>query len=202
MIPCECRGGRRSDRAGGRGLARTERDPAPPLDTSLLSAAAEHGCLLSFGRAEPLQGFDDLLGALHILSTSRLRVPHIVLAVVTDGSAPTASPRHLAHLINAGYLDVTRRATFSPGIRSLLGHPALTGVVVPSLPSQARPMGDQQPSVRVTRRSRHTNRQRPGRREGSKRQPGPRLESVAGGGAGERGRLLLGYGPHDHPAVP
>ena len=122
------------------GLTRAERNPHParPLGTCVLPAAAEHGFLLSFGRAEPYKGFDDLLDALHILRTSGLRVPHTVLAAVTDGPPRTAYQRHLAHRIDAGHLDVTLHTTFSIGIRNLLGHPALAGVVVPS---RAEPFG-------------------------------------------------------------
>jgi len=122
------------------GLTRAEQDPgpAPSPDTGLLPAAADHGFLLSFGRAEPYKGFDDLLDALHILSTSGLRVPHTILAAVTDGPPRTAYQRHLARRIDAGHLDVTLHTTFSPGIRALLGHPALAGVVVPS---RAEPFG-------------------------------------------------------------
>lgn len=120
------------------GLTRAEQDPAPPLDTRLLPSAAEHGFLLSFGRAEPYKGFDDLLDALHILRTSGLRVPHTILAAVTDGPPPTAYQRHLAHRIAAGHLDVTLHTTFSAGIRALLGHPALAGVIIPS---RAEPFG-------------------------------------------------------------
>ena len=122
------------------GLTRAEQgpDPAPPLVTRLLPPAAEHGFLLSFGRAEPYKGFDDLLDALDILRTSGLRVPHTVLAAVTDGPPRSAYQRHLAHRIDAGHLDVTLHTAFSPGIRALLGHPALAGVIVPS---RAEPFG-------------------------------------------------------------
>jgi hypothetical protein len=76
------------------GLTRAELDPSPgqSLDTSLLPPAAERGFLLAFGRAEPYKGFDDLLDALHILTTSGLRVPHTILAAVTDGP-PSATGR-------------------------------------------------------------------------------------------------------------
>jgi glycosyltransferase involved in cell wall biosynthesis len=76
------------------GLTRAELDPSPgqSLDTSLLPPAAERGFLLAFGRAEPYKGFDDLLDALHILTTSGLRVPHTILAAVSDGP-PSATGR-------------------------------------------------------------------------------------------------------------
>ena len=190
-----------------------------------------------------------------------MRVPHTILAAVTDGPPPSAYQRHLAHRIDAGHLDVTLHTTFSPGIRALLGHPALAGVIVPSraepfgripleayaagaspviattagglaetvtepltgytaspadpaslaaaigralaaehrrprpharrrtpphrhpprlprqrpgLPHPARPMGDQQPSVRITRRSRRINRQPPLPPGDPRRRPGLR----------------------------
>ena len=119
------------------GLTRAEQNPARPGHLPL-PAAAEHGFLLSFGRAEPYKGFDDLLDALHILSASGLRVPHTILAAVTDGPPLTAYQRHLARRIDAGHLDVTLHTTYSPGIRALLSHPALAGVIVPS---RAEPFG-------------------------------------------------------------
>lgn len=122
------------------GLTRAEQNPGPAqlLDTSLLPPAAEHGFLLSFGRAEPYKGFDDLIDALHILGNSGLRVPHTILAAVTDGPPLTAHQRHLVHRIEAGHLDVTLHTTFRHGIRRLLGHPSLAAVVVPS---RAEPFG-------------------------------------------------------------
>ena len=113
-------------------------EPVPPLESRLLPAAAERGFLLSFGRAEPYKGFDDLLDALRILANRGLRVPHTILAAVTDGPPPTAYQRHLAHRIDTGHMDVTLHTTFSSGIRALLGHPALAGVIVPS---RAEPFG-------------------------------------------------------------
>ncbi|MGD0246583.1 MAG: glycosyltransferase [Streptosporangiaceae bacterium] len=120
------------------GLTRAEQAPGPDPGNRLVPAAAEHGFLLSFGRAEPYKGFDDLLDALRLLSASGLRVPHTILAAVTDGPPLTAYQRHLACRINAGHLDVTLRTTFSPGIRALLAHPALAAVIVPS---RAEPFG-------------------------------------------------------------
>ena len=127
-----------TDLTNGLTRAEQEPDPAPRLETRLLPPAAESGFLLSFGRAEPYKGFDDLLHALHILRSSGLRVPHTILAAVTDGPPCSAYQRHLAHQIDAGHLDVTLHTTFSPGIRGLLGHPALAGVIVPS---RAEPFG-------------------------------------------------------------
>jgi glycosyltransferase involved in cell wall biosynthesis len=77
----------------------------------------------------------DFLGKIN---EQQLQVPHTILAAVTDGPPLTAYQRHLAHRINTGHLDVTLLTTFSPGIRALLGHPALAGVIVPS---RAEPFG-------------------------------------------------------------
>jgi glycosyltransferase involved in cell wall biosynthesis len=121
------------------GLTRDEQHPPQPAGTSLLPpAAAAAGFLLSFGRAEPYKGFDDLLDALRILSSTATRVPHTVLAAVTDGPPLTACQRHLARRIAAENLDVTLHTTFSPGIRELLSHPSLAAVIVPS---RAEPFG-------------------------------------------------------------
>jgi glycosyltransferase involved in cell wall biosynthesis len=120
------------------GLASHEQQTRQPADTSLLPPAAQAGFLLSFGRAEPYKGFDDLLDALHILTTRRTPVPHTVLAAVTDTPTPTSYQRHLAHRITTEHLDVTLHTTYHPGIRSLLSHPALAGVIIPS---RAEPFG-------------------------------------------------------------
>jgi glycosyltransferase involved in cell wall biosynthesis len=120
------------------GLTRAEQDPCPADGTSLLPPAAQGGFLLSFGRAEPYKGFDDLLDALCILNASRAHLPHTVLAAVTDAAPLTSYQRHLAHRITTERLDVTLHTTFSPGIRGLLGHPRLAAVIVPS---RAEPFG-------------------------------------------------------------
>jgi glycosyltransferase involved in cell wall biosynthesis len=108
--------------------------------TAKITSAARRSVqpLPKVGRWIQAKGFDDLLDALDILCISGPRVPHTVLAAVTDGPPRSAYQRHLAHRIDAGRLDVTLHTTFSPGIRALLGHPALAGVVVPS---RAEPFG-------------------------------------------------------------
>jgi len=144
------------------GLTRAEQHPGPaqPRTPASLPAAAEHGFLLSFGRAEPYKGFDDLLDALQLLHTSGLRIPHTILAAVTDGPPCSAYQRHLAHRIDVGRLDVTLHTTFSPGIRALLGHPALAGVIVPS---RTEPFGRIPGGLRrrgITRHRHHRGRAR------------------------------------------
>lgn len=104
----------------------------------LLPPAARHRFMLSYGRAEPYKGFDDLLDAIAILKTAGTPVPHLILGAVTDGPPLTAYQRHLAHRIKAENLDVTLRTSFSPRLRELLGHPALAAVIVPS---RAEPFG-------------------------------------------------------------
>lgn len=120
------------------GLTDHEQQPSHPVRTSLLPPAAQTGFLLSLGRAEPYKGFDDLLDALHILTTSHIPLPHTFLAAVTDDLAPTSYQRHLAHRIATERLDVTLHTTYHPGVRGLLAHPALAGVIIPS---RAEPFG-------------------------------------------------------------
>jgi glycosyltransferase involved in cell wall biosynthesis len=88
--------------------------------------------LLSYGRAEPYKGFDDLLDAIAILKATGTPVPHTVLGAVTDGPPLTTYQRHLADRITAEGQDVTLRTTFSHGFRHLLAHPSLAAVIVPS----------------------------------------------------------------------
>jgi len=104
----------------------------------LLPPAARHRFMLAYGRAEQYKGFDDLLDAIAILKTAGTPVPHLVLGAVTDGPPLTTYQRHLAHRIETENLDVTLHTSFSPRLRGLLGHPALTAVIVPS---RAEPFG-------------------------------------------------------------
>ena len=120
------------------GLTHAERHPEPQDAASLLPPAASGGFLLSYGRAEPYKGFDDLLDALAILKADRVAVPHTVLGAVADGPPLTSYQRHLAHRITAELHDVTLLTTFSPAIRGLLADPRLTAVIVPS---RAEPFG-------------------------------------------------------------
>lgn len=105
---------------------------------ALLPPAARHRFMLAYGRAEPYKGFDDLLDAIAILQTADTPVPHLILGAVTDGPPLTAYQRHLAHRIETENLSVTLHTSFSPRLRGLLGHPALTTVIVPS---RAEPFG-------------------------------------------------------------
>ncbi|MGH3122350.1 MAG: glycosyltransferase family 4 protein [Trebonia sp.] len=120
------------------GLTPAERTPGPKDTAGLLPPAARSGFLLSYGRAEPYKGFDDLLDALAILKADQVPVPHTVLGAVADGPPLTPYQDHLEHRITAERHDVTLLTTFSPAIRGLLADPRLTAVIVPS---RAEPFG-------------------------------------------------------------
>lgn len=106
----------------------------------LLPPDAERGFLLSYGRAEPYKGLDDLLDALPIVNQTGILAPHLVLGAVTEeacGEGPgrpelSAYQRHIASRIERENLDVTLRTRFDPRFRDLLAHPALAAVIVPS----------------------------------------------------------------------
>jgi glycosyltransferase involved in cell wall biosynthesis len=59
-------------------------------------------------------------------------VPHLVMAAVTEDDEPSDYQRHLQRRVAAERLDVTVVTRFSRGVRSLIGHPALRAVIVPS----------------------------------------------------------------------
>ena len=122
------------------GLTASERHPSPdlPAASRLLPPAAAGGFLLAYGRAAPYKGFDDLLDALAILQGRGVPLPHTVLAAVTEDPQPSQYQQHLARRISAGQLDVTLLTAYSPAVRSLLSHPHLAGIVVPS---RAEPAG-------------------------------------------------------------
>jgi glycosyltransferase involved in cell wall biosynthesis len=115
------------------GLVPSEWEDGPPPPA--LPPAARDGFLLALGRAEPYKGWDDLLDALAALpgrQSARTSVPHAVLAAVTDQQCLSAYQRHLADRIRTLGLDATLLTRFDPGVRTLLGHPALQAVVIPS----------------------------------------------------------------------
>ncbi|MDQ1680292.1 MAG: hypothetical protein QOI42_1151 [Frankiaceae bacterium] len=103
-------------------------DVAPPP----LPRAALAGFLFAYGRAQPYKGWDDLLDALALLRDRGTTLPHSVLAAVSDQPGVTDYQRHLAARVDALGLDGTLLTAFHPGMRGLLGHPALRAVVVPS----------------------------------------------------------------------
>lgn len=70
--------------------------------------------------------------ALVLLNAEGTPVPHTLLAAVTEDPRPSPYQEHLAGRITADMLDVALVTRFTPGLRSLLRHPALAAVVVPS----------------------------------------------------------------------
>jgi glycosyltransferase involved in cell wall biosynthesis len=114
------------------GITADEWQHAAPPETSLLPPRARSGFILAMGRAQPYKGFDDLLDALAILRARQLPVPHVLVAAVTENTEPSDYQRHLAQRISAARLDATLITRFDPALRTLLRHPALAAVVVPS----------------------------------------------------------------------
>lgn len=88
--------------------------------------------MLSYGRAEPYKGFDDLISALSILKREGVQVPHLVLGAVSEGSMLTSYQQQLAERIALEELDVTLHTTFTPALRGLLADPRVAVVIVPS----------------------------------------------------------------------
>lgn len=110
--------------------------PAP--DTSLLPPAGRRGFMLAMGRAVPYKGFDDLLDALILLQARGVTFPHVVVAAVTDEPELSPYQQHLVRQIHEHSLNATLLPRFDPGLRSLLTHPTLAAVIVPS---RAEPFG-------------------------------------------------------------
>ena len=110
--------------------------PVPLSAAPSIPPEAENGFLLALGRAAPYKGFEDLLDALELLQTRTVRVPHLLLAAVTDADGPNTYQQHLG--ARRADLPVTLWTRFDPGIPGLLHHPALRAVVVPS---RAEPFG-------------------------------------------------------------
>lgn len=114
------------------GLTTSDWTRIEPPDTRLLPTPARRGFVLAVGRAMPYKGFDDLLDALTLLKHNGTVVPHTILAAVTDTPQPAPHQQHLAERISSERLDVTLIGRFTPALRSLLTHPALAALVVPS----------------------------------------------------------------------
>ena len=114
------------------GVTDSERQHIASPGTVPLPAPARAGFMLAMGRAQPYKGFDDLLDALSLLKDRRIRVPHAVIAAVTEDTEPGAYQCRLARHISAEQLDATLITRFDPGLRALLLHRALAAVVVPS----------------------------------------------------------------------
>jgi glycosyltransferase involved in cell wall biosynthesis len=107
-------------------------DHAPPAPHPSLPPGAAAGFLLAMGRAEPYKGFDDLLTALEHLTTAGTPMPHLLLAAVSDQPTPTDYQQHLARRARTLSTPITLLTRYHPGIRALLWHPGLRGVIVPS----------------------------------------------------------------------
>ncbi|WP_433259662.1 glycosyltransferase (plasmid) [Streptosporangium sp. CA-135522] len=120
------------------GLTITDWQHIAPPDLQLLPKAARSGLLLAMGRAVSYKGFEDLLNVLVMLADSGLRLPHAVIAAVTDDPHLTPYQRYLAARITKGEVNATLINRFDPRLRSLLIHPALATVV---LPSRVEPFG-------------------------------------------------------------
>lgn len=97
-----------------------------------LPHGAESGFLVALGRAQPYKGWDDLLDALLELRSQRIPLPHTLLAAFSDQPCLTSYQRQLSFSIKALGLDATLLPRFDAGTRSLLTHPALRAVVIPS----------------------------------------------------------------------
>lgn len=106
-------------------------EPVPLNVAPALPSECENGFLFAMGRAAPYKGFNDLLDAIEILQADGLPLPRVLLAAVTDDGVPTDYQRHLA--ARAERLPVTIWTRFDADLPGLLHHPALRGVVVPSL---------------------------------------------------------------------
>jgi glycosyltransferase involved in cell wall biosynthesis len=103
--------------------------PSQPVP---LPEPAQAGYLFAYGRAQPYKGWDDLIDALSRLTGDGIRVPHAILAAVTDQPQPNGYQAHLAQRIRARGLSATLLTRFDPDIRRYLTHPALRAVVVAS----------------------------------------------------------------------
>ncbi|MGC4886634.1 glycosyltransferase family 4 protein [Micromonospora sp. DT227] len=115
------------------GLTVDERRPLTPAN-DLVPASARADFLLALGRAEPYKGFEDLLDALALLQTDHPGggLPHLVLAAVTDSETISAYQRQLAARAAQLRVDVTLYTRFDARLRTLLAHPGLRAVIVPS----------------------------------------------------------------------
>jgi len=115
----------------------TPEDDIPlALAPAIPAPAEDKGFLLAMGRAQPYKGFEDLLGAISLL-TGHYQLPHLLLAAVNEG-APTPYQHHLRRRITTLRLQATLWTRFDPGLPGLLHHPKLRAVIVPS---RTEPLG-------------------------------------------------------------
>ncbi|WKV74184.1 glycosyltransferase family 4 protein [Streptomyces sp. PCS3-D2] len=97
-----------------------------------LPPAAEDGFVLSFGRAEPSKGFEDLVEAFAILRVDGLPLPHLVLAAVTSAYQQNPLQRRLADLLKRHNVNATLLTRFDPAIRGWVNDARMRALVVPS----------------------------------------------------------------------
>ncbi|GAA1109847.1 glycosyltransferase [Nocardiopsis exhalans] len=97
----------------------------------LPEGVGEEGFVLALGRAVPRKGFEDLLEAWSLLTCAGANLPHLVLAAVSEAPM-TAHQRELAALIRDRALDASLITRFSARARSLMAHPGVRALVVPS----------------------------------------------------------------------
>jgi glycosyltransferase involved in cell wall biosynthesis len=104
----------------------------PPPGGITLPDAADRGFVLSYGRAVPWKGFEDLLRAWALLRQDRARIPHLVLAAVTEQNGLSRHQQRLQALAEDTGAPVTLLWQYSPQVRGLLTHPGVRAVAVPS----------------------------------------------------------------------
>ncbi|MFE2426576.1 glycosyltransferase family 4 protein [Streptomyces sp. NPDC059373] len=109
-----------------------EEETAQPSAELPLPACARAGFLLAMGRAVPEKGFEDLLIALALLRSQRIRLPHLVLAATSTTPQADAYQALLAQIIREHQVDATLITRFTPTVRGWLHSPALRAVIVPS----------------------------------------------------------------------
>ncbi|WP_413804412.1 glycosyltransferase family 4 protein [Streptomyces sp. OE57] len=111
----------------------TPDDDIPLSAAPQLPLAARRGFLLAMGRAQPYKGWDDLLDALTLLRQRAVRLPHLLLAAVTNNNSQlSAYQRHLDDRIRKLGLDATLWPRYQHGLPGLLHDPRLRAVVIPS----------------------------------------------------------------------
>lgn len=109
-----------------------EEETTQPSALLPLPAPASAGFLLAMGRAVPEKGFEDLVIALSLLRSQRIRIPHLVLAATNTAPRADAYQALLARIIREYRVDATLITRFTPAVRGWLHSPALRAVIVPS----------------------------------------------------------------------
>ncbi|GAB3165224.1 hypothetical protein GCM10027059_22610 [Myceligenerans halotolerans] len=110
-----------------------------PADTRLEAAGkellpegvGEAGFVLALGRAVAHKGFEDLLDAWDVLADAGEGLPHLVVAATSERPV-TPYQRLLAGRIRDKGLSASLITRYSSEARSLLAHPGVRAVVIPS----------------------------------------------------------------------